>query len=396
MKTKKNKRKFFLVLPLLVLPFITLAFWALGGGRTTEETKASAGLNINLPDAKIKDDRNADKLSFYNQADKDSLKREEALRNDPNFTFRPDTVMSVLHVIPHSSIQEVNPAGPTDASERKIYTKINELNRQINQPSAQLSQSNSPGKDFSDQVDKLQTMMKGMTAKSETDSETVQLSGMMDKILDIQHPDRVKEKIKENSTINKQQVFPVTGSVVQTKITLLNSKSAKEHNSFYELYDENVFDTVDHSIEAVVHETQTVVSGSVVKLRLLTDVYVNGTLIPKGNFIYGTSALENERLGITINSIRYLNNLLPVALRVYDMDGLAGIYIPGSISGDVAKESAQTGLQQIDISTIDPSVAAQVTGVGINAAKNLLSRKTKLVKVTVKAGYKVLLNNKSN
>ena len=88
---------------------------------------------------------------------------------------------------------------------------------------------------------------------------------------------------------------------------------------------------------------------------------------------------------------------MPVALQVYDMDGLTGIYIPGSISRDVAKESAEKSLQGIDITTIDPSVAAQVTGAGITAAKNLLSKKAKLVKVTLKAGYKILLkdNNKN-
>ncbi|MFX6230601.1 conjugative transposon protein TraM, partial [Acinetobacter baumannii] len=81
-------------------------------------------------------------------------------------------------------------------------------------------------------------------------------------------------------------------------------------------------------------------NGSTVKLRLTNDVYVNGLLVPKGNFVFGTASLENERLLITVPNIRYENNLLPVALSVYDMDGLAGIHIPGSINRDVAKQSA--------------------------------------------------------
>jgi hypothetical protein len=43
------------------------------------------------------------------------------------------------------------------------------------------------------------------------------------------------------------------------------------------------------------------------------------------------------------------------------------------------------------MTSLDPSLKAQATATGINAVKNLLSKKAKLVKVTVKAGYKVLL-----
>ena len=82
-----RQRRMLLVMPLLVLPFITMAFWALGGGRGTDNKTStdSTGLNLRLPDAKLKDDRNADKLSFYKAADADSLKRREIMSNDPYY-----------------------------------------------------------------------------------------------------------------------------------------------------------------------------------------------------------------------------------------------------------------------------------------------------------------------
>ena len=401
MKPILRKRKFYLVLPLLTLPFVTLAFWALGGGKTSDEVKQATGLNLNLPDANLEDDKNSDKLSFYNQADKDSLKREEALRNDPNYNFKPDTGLSVLQMIPQNSLQSNN---PVDENEKRIYSKINELNKQISQPYVPASQIFSGeqkdinGKDLSVQVDKLQNMMKVMTENNGSDSETTQLSGMMDKILDIQHPERVQERIKEKSVVKKNQVFPVESSLPDNSISLMQPQKLNEHNSFYDLADTKTNDTIDHAIEAVVHETQTLVSGSTVKLRLKNDIYINGILIPKNNFIYGTASLENERLNIVITSVRFQNNLLPVALQVYDMDGITGIYIPGSVSKDALKESAQQSMQGVELTSLDPSVAAQVTTAGISAAKNLLSKRSKLIKVTLKAGYKVLLrdNNKNN
>ena len=75
------------------------------------------------------------------------------------------------------------------------------------------------------------------------------------------------------------------------------------------------------------------------------------------------------------------------------MDGLIGIHIPGSINRDVSKESANEAITGVGMTTLDPSLAAQATSAGIQAAKSLLSKKVKLVKVTVKAGYSVLLKD---
>jgi len=87
-----------------------------------------------------------------------------------------------------------------------------------------------------------------------------------------------------------------------------------------------------NAIPAVNYESQTLVNGATVKLRLTYDVYINGRLIPKDNFPFGTASLKVERLSVSMNSLRYNNSLFPVDLSVYDMDGLEGIYIPGAIS----------------------------------------------------------------
>ncbi len=75
------------------------------------------------------------------------------------------------------------------------------------------------------------------------------------------------------------------------------------------------------------------------------------------------------------------------------MDGLAGIYIPGSITSDVAKQSTDNMLQSVALNSLNSSVGAQAASAGIEAAKTLLSKKVKLVKVQVKAGYKILLKD---
>src|SRR6478736_1021482 len=81
-----RQRKFLMILPLLTLPFLTLMFWALGGGQGSAAATnniISDGINLRLPDAKFKKEKGLDKLSFYKQAAMDSAKQREAEKLDP-------------------------------------------------------------------------------------------------------------------------------------------------------------------------------------------------------------------------------------------------------------------------------------------------------------------------
>jgi conjugative transposon TraM protein len=410
-----RQRKMMLVLPVLIIPFVTMGFWALGGGQGQTKNNVAdtnKGLNLQLPDANLKDDRNADKLSFYNEADADSLKRDELLRTDPYYkdsiNSRRNTILfdtgNLVSTTPLYSGLNQSPYNKTaDANEQRIYQKINEINKQINQPdnvtqsnSNQLATNNNSNEQLSNEIDRLQDMMQQMNESPEADPEMQQLNGTLEKILDIQHPDRVKEKLKEKSLKNKEQVFIVTKQFVKNNISLLDTGKSKRNgeNKFFGV-GEDADSEEQNTVEAVVHQTQTLVNGAIVKMRLLNDIYLNGSIVKKGNFVFGVAKLNDERLEININSIRNNNSLFPVKLEVFDMDGLSGIYIPGAISRDVAKQSADNGLQLMELTSMDPSFKAQAAANGINAAKSLLSKKVKQVKVLVKAGYKVLLRDKS-
>jgi conjugative transposon TraM protein len=317
-----------------------------------------------------------------------------------------------------------SPKNYPDPNVEKVNQQLAKLKAVLNQPPEKQGKSMvtaevpvQPNTSISSpDIHRLENIVQSMHQKdSSADPEMEQLNGMMDKLLDIQHPERVKERIREQSQKNKQQVFPVVvnssndnisllqsnavpsvqqDSIPPVKDTLVATVSVLTPNAFYSLDDtNNGSDEKPNAVEAVVQETQTLVSGATVKLRLMSEVYINGVLIPKDNFIYGMASLNGERLNISITTIRYQNNILPVALSVYDMDGLSGIYIPGAITRDVAKQSADESLQGIGLTTLDPSLSAQAASAGIQAAKTLISKKVKLVRVTVKAGYRVLLRD---
>jgi conjugative transposon TraM protein len=424
-----RRRKFLMALPLLVLPFLTMIFWALGGGQETSVQAESLnnGLNFELPDAHFQDKEIWNKLSLYEMAERDSAKFEEARESDPYFdliTFQEALAQqpiedninqdNLIDTFPHKDRLAVDP------NEERVNNKLEELYREINKPVVKpqtveqevVVQASDP--QFSSDVEKLEKMMEMMNGNEASDPEMQQIESMLDKILDVQHPERVKEKLKVQSEQSKQHVYAVEASSESGNISLLANKkmetsqlgneyansvnsvisSARSQNAFYGLDDEvDGGQQEENAIEAVIHDTQEVVAGATVKMRLLDDIFIDGKLIPKDQLIYGVCAINGERLTIEISSIRTGNYLLPVSLTVYDLDGMEGIYIPGAISRDAAKQTSDEAIQNMQLMTMDPSIGAQAASAGIEATKGLLSKKAKLIKVTVKAGYKILLKD---
>lgn len=413
--TDSRKRKALLLLPVILIPLLTLAFWSLGGGKGEAREKSShSGLNLQLPNAHLKDDKSENKMSFYKEAEKDSLERLQQLKNDPLYhlpSFPKDTAPLPSNGIPSSFSYDPYPikmGSYRDANEEKVYQKLAQINKQLNNSTSTSHYQKIPtyrgnkepedyyssGKD----AEQLDPMMQNISAYegNSNDSEMIHLNAMMEKILDIQHPERVRERLQEKSVKNKENVFPVTKQPVSSSTSLLSTTDIKQKagTGFYGLTNEATVNE-QNSIEAAVHQNQTLVNGAVIKLRLLNDIYVSGTLIPKGSFVFGTASLKGERLEVKISTIRYHNSLFPVRLQLYDMDGLLGIYIPGAITRDVAKSSVDHAAQMLEVTSLDPSLKAQAASAGISAIKSLLSKKAKLVKVTVKAGYKVLLQDEN-
>lgn len=409
-----RQRRFLVAIPALVLPFLTFMFWALGGGRSTPAIaqQKSNGLNTQLPGAHLKDGKPQSKLSYYEQASADSLRLQQQIKNDPYYhpadisdtslTRSADTLAALAgHPAAHG--KATSQSEFSDPNEAKVYRKLARLNAAINTPQAttgSMQELQAPA--GSSDADKLEQMMGAMEQDKTPDPEMDQINGMLGKILDIQHPELVKERLRQQSAAQRGSVFPVAATQAGDPVSIIRgtprdtagpgpeNTGQLSRNGFYSI-GENTGDDLTAAIEATVHETQTLVTGSTVKLRLTNDVYINGTCIPRNTFVYGVAQLAGERLTMKIASIRYHNALFPVELSVYDMDGLSGLYIPGAITRDVAKASGDRSLQEVAIPTMDPSLGAQAASAGITAAKTLFSKKVRLIKVTVKAGYKVLL-----
>ena len=153
-----------------------------------------------------------------------------------------------------------------------------------------------------------------------------------------------------------------------------------------------------NTIAACVHGTQTVSDGQALRVRLLEAMAVDDRLIPKGTVLTGGTRIQGERMDIVITNVEYQGTVIPVELEVYDADGQQGILIPNSLEYDAVREIA-AGMggsmgSSISISTDAGAQTASDLGKGvIQGVSQYITKKMSTVKVTLKAGHRLLLHS---
>ena len=354
---REKRKKFLLVLPLLLLSFLAFAFWKLGGGKgdTMQENAAQKGINTELPSAQFKGEKPQDKLSLYDQAAKDSAAARMSTGNTLFDGLKKDSASGKEQL----SVSNQSAA----ANEAQINRKLAQIRQQINTPVSpptyqQPAVPSMPPAVNAAEVDRLAKLMQNMKQGTNSDPEMQQLDGMITKILQIQHPELVDAQLKK-------EVKPEPDSVYK-------------------------------AIRAVIAGNQKVVSGSSVRLKLLDTIRVNGQVIPKGQYLFGLCVVTNQRLILNIKNIRLGTSIVPVDLSVYDMDGMVGINAPDAVTEGAVREGTDNALQSMEFMPMDETLGTQAAGAGVEAAKTLFSKKVKVIKVKLKAGYPVLLRVNRN
>jgi conjugative transposon TraM protein len=151
-----------------------------------------------------------------------------------------------------------------------------------------------------------------------------------------------------------------------------------------------------NAIRACVYQTVTLSDGKEMQIRLLEPMRAGNILIPANTVLTGSAKIGGERLLITIHSIQYADNVIPVEMAVYDMDGMQGIFVPNSAELNAVKEiAANMGTSMGSSITITDDAGSQLAAdlgrSAIQGASQYISKKMREVKVTVKANYKILL-----
>lgn len=154
-----------------------------------------------------------------------------------------------------------------------------------------------------------------------------------------------------------------------------------------------------NSIKACVHEAQTVVGETGVRLRLLEPAKTPQRTIPKGTIVTANAKFQNGRLQLKVTSVELEGNIIPVDITIYDLDGQQGLYVPYSPEMNALTEMAgnmsQTGGTSVMLTqNARQQVAAELSRGVVQGISGYFAKKVRTPKVTLKAGYQVFLVSK--
>lgn len=203
---------------------------------------------------------------------------------------------------------------------------------------------------------------------------------------------------------DKVQVTPVRNVQKSVVSALQQEQGNEEFMADYSVERNMAFNTAvgivsaldKNTISACIYGNQTATDGQKVRLRLLEQMRVGDIIIPANSVVTGSARITGERLGISVTSIEYAGSIYNVKLSVYDTDGQEGIFIPGSMELNAAKEvAANMGTSMGSSINISSDAGAQLAsdlGKGlILGTSQYIAKKMRTVKVHLKSNYRVML-----
>lgn len=154
-----------------------------------------------------------------------------------------------------------------------------------------------------------------------------------------------------------------------------------------------------NSIKACVHEAQTVVGETGVRLRLLEPAQTPQRTIPKGTIVTANAKFQNGRLQLKVTSVELEGNIIPVDITIYDLDGQQGLNVPYSPEMNALTEMAgnmsQTGGTSVMLTqNAGQQVAADLSRGVVQGISGYFAKKVRTPKVMLKAGHQVFLVSK--
>lgn len=419
---QRRQRQKMLVYPLMVLLFVG-CLWLIFAPSSEDKEKAEQGQGFNT-DMPLPEDSKiiGDKAKAYEQQDLENKRKERrgmvgdlsAFWNDG----KEDAPTDDANVSDDYRLTQTETTDGETADERQAgirtsaaaYQRLNTSLGTFYEPPKEDSEK----EELRERIDELEAMLVAQESKPSTMEEQVALleksyelaakyqSGSGNNAGQAAQPKEAEVAVPERD--GKSVTEPVSGvrrTVVSalpqpmTDSAFIADYSGERNYGFHTAIGTEEA-TGKNTIAACVQGDQTLTDGQTVKLRLLEPMRVSGRVIPRNTTLVGAARLQGERLGIQITSLEHGGTIIPVELEVYDSDGQAGIFIPGSMEIDAAKEiGANMGSSlgsSINISTDAGAQLASDLGRGaIQGISQYISKRMRTVKVHLKSGYKVLL-----
>ena len=388
MQTYLKRNKPLLFLPLVLIPFIVLIFYILGGGEnpvSEPEGEQSAGgkpgANYELPDADHK-------LEIRDKTELDQSSGDITLTHDYN----------ILGDEGESKVDSIESDDPEEVPETELAINTSdpdELLKHIQRREEQIRTELEDGEDtraepeppVRNTVSRKPSLAAQATKASETKSEPTRPVTGIEELDQVFRQNQKLTRQNDSLRLNLQKA-----EAFQKQVEAEQEKSFRLQKGSTSVFKPSTIES--SQLKAEVYETTTVLTGNRLKIRLLEDATLTGIRLPAGSFLYGTCEVANERLRIAISQLPIGDSFVPVNISVHDLDGMEGLYVPDNASRKVLKEvGSSTNTSSMFGVTENPLTYAGVQAAD-RTAQSLL-RMIRIKRVTIKKNTQVWLINQS-
>ena len=151
-----------------------------------------------------------------------------------------------------------------------------------------------------------------------------------------------------------------------------------------------------NTLSVVVDRTTTIRQGDFLRLRLAESARIEGMTLPPNTVLIAQSTIDGNRMKLHVTSVEHAGRILAVKLSAFDLDGQEGLAIPGSEEVTALKEvgagvGGTIGTSFTFASSAKDQLIAEAARGVMQGTSQLLQKKLRTIKVTVKSGHRLFL-----
>ena len=403
-----QQRRKMIVFPLMFLAFAGCMYLIFApSGKEDVNVESVGGFNADIP-LPAEDGIIADKQKAYEQA-MISRRQQEKIQSLQDFGFtgndEAEEPQAEIDLMPEEDVQPKRGSGASSSAnayrdinrklgsfyeEPKVDGEKEELKRQVEELTAKLEERERQAGGIDDQValmEKSYELAAKYMGQNGQDGATVQAPATGQGGNGLGQPAVAVQAARERTVSGLRQ--PLSDAEFMRRYS-------QPRNYGFNTAVGSGYALGKNTIAACIHQDQTVMDGQQVKLRLLEPLQAGNLTIPRNTVVSGTGKVQGERLDITVSSVQYQGNILPVELAVYDNEGMKGLCIETSLEREAAKEAMANiggglGTSISFARSAGQQVAMDITRGLMQGGSQYLAKKFRTVKVHLKAGDPLML-----
>ena len=170
----------------------------------------------------------------------------------------------------------------------------------------------------------------------------------------------------------------------------------KERNMGFRSVGKTAPSIARNTLSVVVDRTTTIRQGDFLRLRLAESARIEGMTLPPNTVLIAQSTIDGNRMKLHVTSVEHAGRILAVKLSAFDLDGQEGLSIPGSEVVSALKEvgagvGGTIGTSFTFASSAKDQLISEAARGVMQGASQLLQKKLRTIKVTVKSGHRLFL-----